>query len=409
MKVLLVNKFYYLSGGAERYVFEWERLLREHGHEVITFSMRHPLNRPSAQERFFINRVSFDHELSYTQKLRSACHSIWSTEAGQRMSALLESEGPPDVAHVHSIVYQLTPAVLAPLRERGIPIVQTCHEYAHICVNQRLYDQRRNAICESCLRRGRLSPLWRRCIKGSFAASAAGCAAGLTDVFIGRSRDTIHRFFTPSAFMRRKMIEGGMPRRRVFHVPNFVNLDEIQSSDEPGEFILFLGRLVRQKGVLTFLEAAERVRHVPCRLVGGGPLETVVRRRVQERNLTNVQVLGHQDGEALWRQVRGARAVAAPSEWYEPFGLVILEGMAASRPIIATRIAGPAEIVSHGRDGILVSPGSAQELAAAFQTLWQSPDQARRMGRKGREKVESQYSADLHYRRLMHHYQEVIS
>ena len=60
MKILIINKFYYLSGGAERYVIEWERLLRSRGHDVMIFSMRHPANFPCRQERFFLDRVRFD-------------------------------------------------------------------------------------------------------------------------------------------------------------------------------------------------------------------------------------------------------------------------------------------------------------------------------------------------------------
>ena len=64
-------------------------------------------------------------------------------------------------------------------------------------------------------------------------------------------------------------------------------------------------------------------------------------------------MLGHREDRQLIELVRGARAVVVPSEWYEPFSLVILEAMAAARPVIASRVAGPAEIISHGADGLL--------------------------------------------------------
>ena len=84
MKILLINKFYYLSGGAERYVFEWERLLRSRGHDVMIFSMRHPENLLSRQERFFTERVRFDPDQSRGARLRAAAHSTWSREAQAR-------------------------------------------------------------------------------------------------------------------------------------------------------------------------------------------------------------------------------------------------------------------------------------------------------------------------------------
>ena len=408
MRILLINKFYYLSGGAERYLFEQERILRAHGHEVMAFSMRHPLNRPCAEDGFFADEVRFQTDLPLRERLRAAAGSVWNANARRKLDALLRERGAPDIAHVHAFVYQLTPSVLLPLWERGIPTVQTCHEYAHVCVNQRLYDQRRNRICDACLKCGRLAPLWTRCIKGSFAASATGCLAGLVDLAFGRSRKRVQRFLTPSDFMRNKLIQGGMPADRVFHVPNFIDVEDIQASEQEGDFILFLGRLVPQKGVLTFLDAARRAPHIPCKLVGGGDLEAEARDRVTRHGLTNVEVLGHREDEELWSLVARARAVVVPSEWYEPFCLVILEAMARARSVIASRIAGPAEIVSHGRDGLLVPPSDAEGLAAAFETLWGDATMARDMGRRGREKVESIYNAERHYETLMRHYEELV-
>lgn len=408
MKILLINKFYYLSGGAERYVFEWEALLRSRGHDVMIFSMRHPENLPSRQERFFIERVRFDADQSRGARLRAAAHSIWSRQAAERLTELLKAEGAPDIAHLHSFMYQLTPAILAPLIARGTPIVQTCHEYAPICVNQHLYNHRVNRICEECLRRGRPAPLWTRCMKGSFAQSAAGCVAGCVDALFGRSRSKVRRFITPSDFMRRKLIAGGLPAQRVFHERHFIRPDWIAPSPSPGEYVLFMGRLAPQKGIGTFLDAAALAPEVPCKVAGTGALEPAVRARVREENLGHVEVLGHREGRQLLEIVRGARAVVVPSEWYEPFSLVILEAMAAARPVIASRIAGPAEILSHGADGLLVPPGSVEEFAAAFRALWRDPARAIEMGRRGLEKTRTLYTPDGHYRRLMRHFEEVL-
>lgn len=102
--------------------------------------------------------------------------------------------------------------------------------------------------------------------------------------------------------------------------------------------------------------------------------------------------------------MRAARAVAAPSEWYEPFSLVILEAMAAARPVVASRVAGPAEIISDGVDGLLATPGNADEFAAAFLALWSDPARAMEMGRRGLEKTRTRYTPEAHYRQLMQHF-----
>jgi len=407
VKILLINKFHYLSGGAERYLFEWEKLLRARGHEVMLHCMTHPKNRPCPQDRFFVRQVTFDAGQSTRQKARAALHAVWCREASARLRALLEAEGSPDIAHLHSFMFQLTPSILRPLIERRIPIVQTCHEYSPVCVNQRLFNQRTNRICEACLKSTTLSPLWKRCIKGSFAASAVGWAAGLAARWPAGNRKHIRRFFTPSSFMREKLIEGGLPSGRVAVVPHFIEAEAISPSDSAGDYMLFFGRLVPQKGVLTFLRAAEQCPGIPCKILGDGPLTEIVRSRIAERGLSNVQPLGRLEGEPLWNALRAARAVVVPSEWYEPFGLVILEGMAAGRPVIASRVAGPAEIVEHERDGLLFEMGDAAALANAMRRLWNDPSTARELGRHGRAKALERFSPASHYDIMIKHFRDV--
>ena len=408
MRVLLVNKFYHPSGGAERYVFDWERILRAKGHEALVFSMRHPRNRSCPQERFFIEEVRFDKAHGLRDKARAALHSIWSTEAQRRLEQLLDAEGPPDIAHLHGIVYQLTPSIVGVLHRRGIPMVQTCHEYAHVCVNQRLYNQRTDEICEACLKTCALAPLWTRCLKGSFAAAATACAAGLVERIAGRMRSRVARFLAPSDFMRRKMIEGGVPAERVAHVPNFTDVSAVRPSDARGDYVLFVGRLVKHKGILTVLDAAEALPDVPFRIAGEGPLADGARERVAQRNLRNVALVGFLDGEPLHDALRAARVVLAPSEWYENGPLVILEAMATGRAVIAARMGGIPEMVTDGEEGLLVEPRDANGLAAAIRTLWGDPDRASAMGRKGRAKAEAQYDPEKHYERVMGHFREVI-
>jgi glycosyltransferase involved in cell wall biosynthesis len=408
MRVLLINKFHYPAGGAERAVFDWAKSLRAHGHEVMFFSMRHPSNLPCAEEKFFVPRVRFDFDQSGPGRLRAAAHSVWSAEARKRLRALLRERGEPDIAHLHSFMFQLTPSILKPLARHGVSIVQTCHEYAHVCVNQHLFNHRTDRICDRCLRFGRLSPLWTGCVKGSFAASAAGCAAGLAEALFGGGRRVIRRFFTPGGFMRRVYLRGGMPAQRLFHVPNPLDPDWIAPGEGPGEYMLFLGRLVPHKGIMTFLEAARHAPNVPCRIVGGGPLEDEVRARLAESGLKNVNLMGWLQGEALKEAVRGARAVVVPSEWYDPFPYVILEAMMAARPVIATNIAGPAEMVRQGEDGLLFPLRNAARLAMEMKALWDEPDRAAALGECGREKVLGRNDPERHYRVMMRHFEDVL-
>ncbi len=141
-----------------------------------------------------------------------------------------------------------------------------------------------------------------------------------------------------------------------------------------------VARLQRWKGVHVFLAAARALVDDIDDLyfvVVGGPhsLEpdyaAYVEQCADELQLrSHLRLAGHQDDAAEW--IAAMDIVASPSLG-EPFGMVILEAMALGKPVVATRAAGPLEIIEDGENGLLVEPGSASELAGALRSLATEP------------------------------------
>jgi len=379
MKVLLVNKFYRPAGGAERYVALWSRLLRERGHQVIPFAMRDRRNWPTPYSAYFVHRVDFDRPASARARLRAAGRAVYSLEAAQRISALVRRTR-PDVAHVHSYCYQLTGSVLAALRRAHVPVVQTAHEYKHACPNQRLYNQRTNRLCEACAGGRWWAPLFQRCIKGSLAASGVGCVEQVADRLTGLSRRGIGHVIAPSDFLRRTLIAFGWPGRQISHVPNFVPLDDYDPSHPCDPYLLFLGRLVRHKGIRTLLDDAS-----------GG----------------RIAAAGFVTGRLLQRLIERCLAVVVPSEWYENCPYAVLEAMAAGRAVVGARIGGIPELVQDGRTGLLFAPGDRDALLECLRRLWEDRRGAASMGREGRRIAEARYGPEDHYRAVLQRFRGV--
>ena len=399
MRILLVNKFYRASGGAERYVQLWRRLLEERGHTVIPFAMQDPRNWPTPYERFFARPISFNEGAPLRRRLAAAPRSVFSLDARRRIAALLRAVR-PDVAHVHSYCYQLTPSILGPLRRAGVPVIQTAHEYKHACANQHLYDPRTGRICEAC-RGGRwYAPAVRRCIKGSLPASIAGCIEHAADRLIGMSRRGIGRVVAPSAFLRRKLIAFGCPGRWIVCVPNFVFPEDFSPRRRAEPYFLFLGRLVRHKGVATLLEAVRQAPAVRLVVAGDGP------ERPAAQNLASacggrVEWKGFLDGAPLRSLLERCLAVVVPSQWYENCPYAVLEAMASGRAVVASRIGGIPELVEDGATGLLFEPGDCAGLVERLRRLWDDRSLAAQLGRAGRRRVEALYAPDAHYRRMM--------
>ncbi|HYF50345.1 MAG TPA: glycosyltransferase family 4 protein, partial [Planctomycetota bacterium] len=105
--------------------------------------------------------------------------------------------------------------------------------------------------------------------------------------------------------------------------------------------------------------------------------------------------------------IASSRALVFPSEWQEPFGLSIIEAMALSKPVIASRVAGPKDIVEDGVTGFLFQPGDVDELADCMKRLQDNPDLAVELGRAGRARYEKEYSPDAGYARMLENYRRL--
>ncbi|MGD0587830.1 MAG: glycosyltransferase family 4 protein [Thermoplasmata archaeon] len=181
----------------------------------------------------------------------------------------------------------------------------------------------------------------------------------------------------------------------------------------PGPFVLFVGRLASNKGLLDLAEAfavvAKSDRSAQLVVVGedGGqraPLEA----RVKALGISDrVHLVGHVEGDALLSAAyREARLTVLPSE-YEAFGLVLLESLAAGTPVVASRVGGIPEFVEDGKAGLLVPPKSPRELAAAISQVWSDRDLAHRLGEYGRDHVVPRYTWEGLVDRLDGLYREV--
>ena len=176
-------------------------------------------------------------------------------------------------------------------------------------------------------------------------------------------------------------------------IPNGVDLDSPPPAPrEPGDElrVLFVGRAEERKGLPVLLSAFEALtEHVPSRLsVVGAEPDEVARYLSGDDAAERIDVHGRVDADELERQLAGADVLCAPSLAGESFGMVLTEAFAAGTPVLASNIAGYADVVTDGVDGILVPPADAQRLAEELQTLYHEPARREAMGRAARESAE---------------------
>ncbi|MEN6495921.1 MAG: glycosyltransferase family 4 protein [Thermoguttaceae bacterium] len=406
MQVLQVNKFLWENGGPERYMFELADVLQAKGHEVLFFAMQHPRNRPSPHSQFFVSEIQYRNTSAWYKlrtALRTAGKTIYSPESHRKMEHLLSAIR-PDIAHLHVISRQISPSILPVLKRFGIPMVQTLHNAELVCPAAHLYIEHKRQVCERCLGGHYYHALFGRCVQGSLAASALMLVAQYAHRRMKVFERHVDLFLAPSRFLLEKLVEGGIPRERLRHLPNFIDVARYPPSDEPGSYGVFLGRLSPEKGLLTLLKAAALAREVPLVIVGEGSQREELQRLVAQNDLRHVTLAGYKRDAELVHLLRQAAFLVLPSECYENSPMVIYEAGALGRPVLASRMGGIPELVDEGETGFLFAPGDATELAERMVRLHRDPRLRRDMGQNGRRKIVA--LCEGHYDQLMSFYHE---
>lgn len=186
-----------------------------------------------------------------------------------------------------------------------------------------------------------------------------------------------------------------VPHGRYFLVSNPFEATTRQVSRTAHEppTVLYVGRLMKAKGVFDLLEAFSRVRQTDAcdlSLVGDGPDVARLGAWLREHGLTNqVRMCNYAEGPDLARRYDSADIFVLPTYWSEGFPTVLTEAMDAGLAIVTTRIRGMADHLVDGVNCLFVRPRDPEGLAAAVSRLLHDPDLRRSMGKANRQEVAS--------------------
>jgi len=405
MKILFLNNFYYLRGGSERVLFEEMRMLQEAGHEVAIFTRAYPHNLSVPYERFFPAAIQRDSYRVSLEGVRTVREMIYSRSARQGLRRLLE-EYKPDLVHAHNIYGGLSTSVLDALKEKNVPAVMTLHDLKLLCPSYLMLNHGR--VCEQCKGNKFYHAVLTRCHKDNTIASAIYAAESYFSHFL-RKYASVKLFIAPSMFLLNKHREFGFDAGRFVHIPNPVNLNGVVASGQAGGYLLYFGRLSREKGIRTLIAALGRMRSdLSLHIVGDGPDRLALEDMVTQGQKEHIKFTGYLTADPLGKVIDSARVVIVPSEGYENAPMAILESLSRGKPVIGARIGGIPEMIDDGINGYLFEPGNAADLQKKLELFLALPtDHIIEMGRAARRKAE-RYGTAFHYDRLMHAYQNSL-
>ena len=404
MKILNINKFYYRKGGSEAYYFALADLLRENNHEVIPFSMKDNKNYETKYSKYFIENISYEN-MGIKEKAINGAKLIYSFEAKKKVKNIV-NDNTPDIAHLHIFQHQLSPSILKEIKKNGTYVVNTVHDLKVICPNYKMLND--GEICEKCKSDKFINCFKSKCIKGSTVNSMLNTIEAYTHRIL-KSYDYVDKFICPSEFYMNKFIEFGIPKEKVVHIPNFVDVSKFNPNYEHEDYFVYFGRLSEEKGINTLIKSMKYVNKSKLIIVGTGPIEKELKEFVVKENIKNVEFVGFKTGNELENIIKKSRFIVIPSEWYENAPMSIIEAMAYGKAVLGSNIGGIPEFIEDNHTGMIFNTKDEIDLASKINYLIDQEKQTIEMGKNARIRAEKLYDKTVHYEKIMDLYNQVMN
>lgn len=339
LRILHVNDLVEGGAGAESHLLALAARQAQAGHVVEIFAARLPLRSSRALATW------------------------WSFADASRMLAAIDAFE-PDVVHAHNIA-RLSPSVLRAARKRRVPVVATLHDYRHETAQTLAGQEQGTSLLRKLVNQRKIR-------------------------FVRKQIDRYcSLLLAPSASLLAHS-KSWVRRAELRQIPYPIELPAtVQPLREEARF-LFLGRLVKEKGIATLCRAMELASaKVRLRVCGDGPLASL------PAIAPRTEYVGPLDRRMVPELFSDTLALVMPSEWLENYPLSVLEAQAHGRAVIATRVGGLPEMLAGEQAGLLVDPFDAQALARCMERLAGDRALAARMGLAGRARVERENAVDV--------------
>jgi len=390
MKVLHINDYYEPVGGTEVYLRALLDALEERRVETVVVCHQQVAESGSARKTYGVAEI--------------ATFSLRRSRAVVAELARILSREKPDVIHLHRVD---NPYVTEACQGFA-PTLRTLHNHNLYCPGGVKFFPSSGAACQK--------PFGPLCLPLALITHCGSRRPPVLFKAYAGSRAMLHAIrslkavLVASKYIGDLVVNHRFPKELLRVLPYFTKLPSEPKIASQGNMLLFMGRIVRQKGLDVLLKSLRHVQ-APFRLVigGDGPDLMKARRFVSEVGLEKrVEFRGWISRDQQCAYYRRASVVVVPSVWPEPFGITGIEAMSYGKPIVAFNVGGIPEWLENGVTGFLVNPYDVKEMAEKICYLLEHPKLAAEMGMRGRERVARDFSQEEHVTRLLEIYREVI-
>lgn len=408
MRILLIDVYHYNKGGAETVCFNTGAMLEEQGHQVVYFTLKWDNNLPSKYEKYFPE--SKETRKGIFRQFINLRNYFYYPEAAKNIEKLI-LETHPDIAHIHLMWGQISPSIFPVLKKYNIPIVFTIHDYRIVCPAY-CFKNGFGKICEACNGKDFYKCFTHKCTKGSYFLS----------FFMAAEQYFRNKFFNPCQYLNGLIyVSQFSQEKHEKYMPGLMNIPHIvmhnfsltqtkKVENKKEKYLLFLGRLSEEKGIMTLIKSFKYGISLPIKIAGTGPLEKNIKEYISENHINNIELLGYKQGEELTKLIKEAYFIIVPSECYENNPMSIIEAYSYGIPVIGSKIGGIPEIIKEKETGYTFQMGNSKELAKLIKQIESlSDEEYLHLCKNCIAYAKEDMSKESYYKRLISFYKRILS
>ena len=364
LKVIIVNDFAYVNGGASQVAVTVAKLLAKNGHDVVFFAAVGPIGEElKGAQKLSVVCLNQKDILRDPNRLRAIFQGIWNFRAAKAFSSLLSDCSPHDtVIHIHALSKSISSSIIPIAKKQGFRIAYHLHDYGIACPNLGFYDYQKGEICSR--KAMSMSCVLHHCDSRSFLHKGWRVLRQFVQYHFGGLPNDIDMMIYISSFSRH-ILEPYLPEgQRLAFLPNLIDVKHSERiRSERNQLYLFIGRFAPEKGAELFAHAAARL-SIPAVFIGTGECEDELRTICPQAEFPGW--LSHEEIEQYFRR---ARALVFPSKWYETMGLSVVEAAARGIPTIVSDVCAARDEIVDGETGLLFQSGSLDSLCEEIKKL----------------------------------------
>ena len=356
MKVIILNDYAYINGGAGKIAIDTALGLAKQNIDVTLFSAVGPIaeflkNVPNLKV-ICLNQYDI---LNDPSRLRAIINGIWNFKARKAFENLLRQyDNKETIIHIHGMEKALSSSCINIAVKKGFKVLFHLHEYGIACPNMGFYNYQKQEICKlkplgwecvitNCDSRCYLHKCWR-VIRQFVQKNIGGVPKNVHCVYIS---EFSYKILAPFLNKQNKM----------FYVSNPIDIQKKERIKvENNKEFIFIGRLVPEKNPVLLAKVASEMK-LPVTFIGSGVCENEIKKIYPEAKIT-----GWLDKNSMENVLKSARCLVFPSNWYECQPLVVLECLAKGIPCISSKFCASSESLIDGKTGLLFENNNGDNL-----------------------------------------------